>query len=261
MPQPKPLPNQWRTCSALIVALFIMAMHSAATAAEIRVSAAASLTDVLQAIGGDYEKETGDKMVFNFAGSSVLARQIEEGAPADVFFSADEAKMDGLEKHGLIAAGTRKSLLSNALVIVVENAGAAQIKDARDLARPDVKKVALAEPSSVPAGVYAKAYLEKLGLWEAISGKVVPTENVRAALAAVESGNVEAGFVFKTDAAISKKVRVAYEVPASEGPKIGYPVAIVKDSENAEAAQHFVEYLSGAKAKAEFEKFGFVVLP
>jgi molybdate transport system substrate-binding protein len=257
----KPLLNQWTTCRALIAALCFLAMHLAASAAEINVSAAASLTDVLQAIGGDYEKDTGDKVVFNFAGSSVLARQIEEGAPADVFFSADEAKMDALEKLGLVVAGTRKSLLSNALVIVVEKAGTAQIKDARDLAKPEVKKVALAEPSSVPAGVYAKAYLEKLGLWAAIFEKVVPTENVRAALAAVESGNVEAGFVFKTDAAISKKVRIAYEVTAAEGPKISYPVAIVKASEHAEAARHFEEYLSGTKAKAEFEKFGFVVLP
>jgi molybdate transport system substrate-binding protein len=261
MSQPKPPFNRWKTRGALIAALCIVAMHSAAIAAEIRVSAAASLTDVLQAIGGDYEKETGDKVVFNFAASSVLERQIEAGAPADVFLSADEAKMDTLEEHGLIAIGTRKSLLSNALVIVLEKAGTVEVKDARDLAKPDVKKVALAEPSSVPAGVYAKAYLEKIGLWAAISGKVVPTENVRAALAAVESGNVEAGFVFKTDAAISKKVRIAYEVSAAEGPKISYPVAIVKDSEHAESARHFVEYLSGAKAKAEFEKFGFIVLP
>jgi molybdate transport system substrate-binding protein len=143
----------------------------------------------------------------------------------------------------------------------VEKAGTAQIKDARDLAKPEVKRVALAEPSSVPAGVYAKAYLEKLGLWAAISAKVVPTENVRAALAAVESGNVEAGFVFKTDAAISKKVRIVYEVTAAEGPKISYPVAVVKASEHAEAARHFIAYLSGGAAKAEFEKFGFIVLP
>jgi len=251
---------RWKILGALLSALCLVVMLAAAPTEEIKVSAAASLTDVLQAIGGDYEKETGDKIVFNFAGSSVLARQIEEGAPADVFFSADEAKMDALEKHGLIAPGTRKSLLSNALVIVVEKAGSAQIKDARDLAKPDIKKVALAEPSSVPAGVYAKAYLEKLGLWAAISGKIVPTENVRAALAAVESGNVEAGFVFKTDAAISKKVRIAYEVTAVEGPKISYPVAIVKDCGHAGAAQHFVGYLSSARAKAEFEKFGFIVL-
>jgi len=261
MSHSKPPLNRWKTLVALVSALCIVTIQATAPAEEIKVSAAASLTDVLQAIGGDYEKETGDKIIFNFAGSSVLERQIEAGVPADVFFSADEAKMDTLEDHGLITIGTRKSLLSNALVIVVEKAGSVQIKDARDLANPDVKKVALAEPSSVPAGVYAKAYLEKLGLWAAISGKIVPTENVRAALAAVESGNVEAGFVFKTDAAISKKVRIAYEVTAAEGPKISYPVAIVKDSEHAEAARRFVEYLSGAKAKGEFEKFGFIVLP
>jgi molybdate transport system substrate-binding protein len=260
MSQANFLLKRWKTSGMLLAALCLLAVHSA-SAAEIKVSAAASLTDVLQAIAGDYEKETSDKIVFNFAGSSVLERQIEAGVPADVFFSADEAKMDTLEGHGLIAIGTRKSLLSNALVIVVEKAGTAQIKDPRDLAKPDVKKVAFAEPSSVPAGVYARAYLEKMGLWAAISAKVVPTENVRAALAAVESGNVEAGFVFKTDAAISKKVRIAYEVTAAEGPTISYPVAIVKDAGQPKAAWHFVEYLSNAKAKAEFEKFGFIVLP
>jgi molybdate transport system substrate-binding protein len=260
MSRPKLPPNRWNTRGALVGALCLLAIQSVA-AAEIKVLAAASLTDVLQAIAGDYEKESGDKLVFNFAASSVLERQIEAGAPADIFFSADEAKMEAADQHGLIALGTRKSLLSNALVIVVEKDGSTQIKDARDLAKSDVKKVALAEPSSVPAGVYAKAYLEKMGLWAAISGKVVPTENVRAALAAVESGNVEAGFVFKTDAAISKKVRIAYEVTAAEGPKISYPVAVVKDSEHMKEAWHFLEYLSGARAKAEFEKFGFIVLP
>jgi molybdate transport system substrate-binding protein len=261
MSHANPLQNRWKNRRALLVAIFLIAIQVAVQAAEIKVLAAASLTDVLQAIAVDYEKESGDKLAFNFAGSSVLERQIEAGAPGDVFFSADEAKMDELEGHGLISIGTRRSLLSNALVIVVEKAGSTQIKNASDLAKPDVKKVALAEPSSVPAGVYAKAYLEKLGLWAAISSKIVPTENVRAALAAVESGNVEAGFVFKTDAAISKKVRIAYEVTAAEGPKIGYPVAVVKDSEQQQAAWHFVEYLSGARAKAEFEKFGFIVLP
>jgi molybdate transport system substrate-binding protein len=257
----KLLLHRWKSRTALLVALFLIAIGPRAPAAELKVLAAASLTNVLQAIAGDYEKESGDKVVFNFAASSVLERQIEAGAPADIFFSADEAKMDEADGHGLIALGTRKSLLSNALVIVVEKAGAAQIKDARDLAKPEVKKVALAEPSSVPAGVYAKAYLEKMGLWAAISGKVVPTENVRAALAAVESGNVEAGFVFKTDAAISKKVRIAYEVTAAEGPKISYPVAVVKDSEHPKEAWHFLAYLSGARAKTEFENFGFIVRP
>ena len=260
MSHAKPLRNRRKIGGVLLAALGLLAAHSA-SADDLKVSAAASLTDVLQAIAGDYEKQTSDKVVFNFAGSSVLERQIEAGAPADVFFSADEAKMDALEGHGLIAIGTRKSLLSNALVIVVEEAGTAQIKNARDLAKPEVKKVALAEPSSVPAGVYAKAYLEKMGLWAAISSKVVPTENVRAALAAVESGNVDAGFVFKTDAAVLKRVRIACEVTAAEGPRISYPVAVVKDAEHVEAAWRFVEYLSGARAKAEFEKFGFVVLP
>lgn len=248
----------WKFLSCLACAAV---MQSAALAVELKVSAAASLTDVLQEIAKGYEKQTGDKLVFNFAGSSVLARQIQEGAPTDVFFSADEAKMDTLDKQGLLAPGSRKSLLSNALVIVVEKAGGVAIKEAKDLVGPAIRKVALAEPSSVPAGVYAKAYLEKIGLWAAVLPKVVPTENVRAALAAVESGNVEAGFVFKTDAAISKKVRVAFEAPAGDAPKISYPIAVVKGSDHPSEAKRFADYLAGEEAKAEFEKFGFVVLP
>ncbi len=176
--------------------------------------AAASLTDAMKEIGAAYEKESGDKLQFNFGASNMLARQIEEGAPADVFFSADEAKMDALEKKDLLLPGTRRSLLSNSLVIVVAADSGMSPKSAADLAKPEYKKLALAEPRSVPAGIYAREYLEKLGLWEAVKEKVVPTENVRAALAAVESGNVDAGIVYKTDALISKKVKVRSKSPA-----------------------------------------------
>jgi len=228
-------------------------------AAEVYVSAAASLTDVLTEIAATYEKESGDHLVFNFAASSVLARQIEEGAPADLIVSADEAKLDELEKKGLLLAGTRKSLLSNTLVIVVPADSGAVIKSAKDLAGPEIKKIALGEPGSVPAGIYAKEYLEKLGLWEQLRDKIVPVENVRAALAAVEAGNAEAGIVYKTDAMISKKVKAAYEVPAAEGPAISYPLAVIKDAREPEAATRLAAYLSSGVAEAAFEKYGFIV--
>src|SRR5262245_50972887 len=205
-----------------------------ASGATINVFASASLTDTLKEIAAAYEKQSGDKVVFNFGASSFLARQIEEGAPADVFFSADEARMDALAKKGLIVTGTRKSRLSNSLVIVVPADDSRPIQSPSDLAEARVQRLALADPKTVPAGIYAREFLEKAGLWTAVEKKVVPTDNVRAALAAVESGNVEAGIVYKTDARISRKVKVAYEVPVKEGPAISYPMAAVKDAKEPE---------------------------
>jgi molybdate transport system substrate-binding protein len=221
------------------------------------VYAAASLTDALKEIAAAYEKQSGDKLQFNFSASSMLARQIEEGAPADLCFSADKAKMDALEKRDLLLPGTRRSLLSNLLVMVVPTDASAVPKLAADLAKPEFKKIALAEPQTVPAGIYAREYLQKLGLWDAVKEKVVPTENVRAALAAVESGNVEVGIVYKTDSLISKKVKVAVEVPAAEGPKISYPIAVLKSSKQPDRAKKFAEYLAGPTPRSVFEKFGF----
>jgi molybdate transport system substrate-binding protein len=229
-------------------------------AAEVSVFAAASLTDALNQLAGPYPKQSGDKLVFNFGASSLLARQIQEGAPADVFFSADEAKMDALEKSDLLLKGTRKSRLSNTLVIVVAKDSGLKIASTEDLANPVVKHIALADPKAVPAGVYSKEFLQKRKLWAAVESKVIPTENVRAALAAVESGNVEAGMVYKTDAAISTKVRIACEIPASEGPAISYPIAVLRSARNVASARKFMEYLSSADATQVFQRYGFIVL-
>ncbi len=229
-------------------------------AAELTVHAAASLTNALKELAPVYEKQSGDKLLFNFGASSLLARQIKEGAPADVFFSADEAQMDGLEKAGLLLAGTRENLLGNTLVIAVPADCTIIFNSAADLIRPEIRRVAVAEPNSVPVGVYTKVYLSRLGLWEKISPKVVPTENVRASLAAVESGNVEAGTVYKTDALISKKVRVAWEVPATEGPRIVYPLAALQGSKEPGAAGRFLAFLAGPEARGVFTGSGFAVL-
>ena len=229
-------------------------------AAELNVFAAASLTDALKEIGANYEKRSADTVAFNFGASSLLARQIEQGAPADVFFSADEAKMDHLDKKDLVLEGTRKSRLSNSLVIVTAADSEIKINSSADLAGAKIKRIALADPKAVPAGVYSKAYLEKEKLWGALEPKIVPTDNVRAALAAVESGNIEAGMVFKTDAAISKKVKVACEISSKDGPKISYPMAVMKNSRAIESAKKFVEYLNSNDAAKIFEKYGFIVL-
>ena len=167
--------------------------------------------------------------------------------------------MDALEKKNLLLPETRRSLLSNLLVIVVPADASSAPKSAADLAKPEFKKIALAEPATVPVGIYAREYLQKLGLWDAVKEKIVPTENVRGTLAAVESGNVDTGIVYKTDALISQKIKIAVEISAAEGPKISYPVAVLKASKQPERATKFAEYLAGPKARSIFAKFGFIV--
>ncbi len=240
-----------------LLALLLSAASARAT--EILVFGAASLTDALQELAATYEKTTGDKLVFSFGASSTLVRQIQAGAPADLFLSADEEKMDTLEKDGLLLAGTRKSVLSNTLVVVVPSGSTLQITKPEDLAGPGVHQLALAEMQSVPAGIYAKKYLQTKNIWDKVSGRVIPTENVRAALAAVEAGNADAGIVYKTDAGISKKVKVAYEVPRTESPKISYPFAVIAKTQHAEAARRLLTWLESPAALAVFQKYGFLV--
>jgi molybdate transport system substrate-binding protein len=223
------------------------------------VFAAASLTDALKEIAASWEIAGGESVVFNFAASSLLARQIREGAPADLFLSADEAQMDGLERAGLVVPGTRRSVLSNTLVAVVPKDSALRIASARDLAGKGVERLALAEPTSVPAGVYSKRFFERVRIWNELAPKVVPTENARATLAAVESGNVDAGIVYRTDAAISKHVRIAFEIPAAMGPAISYPFALVKGAPRETEARRFLAYLGSPAARAVFVRYGFLV--
>jgi molybdate transport system substrate-binding protein len=227
-------------------------------AASVTVFAAASLTDSMKEIAGRYEKQSGDKIVLNFAGSGLLARQIQEGAPADIFFSADESRITALEQQGLLEC--RVNLLGNTLVAVVLKDSENKISSANDLTSPDVKRVAIGEPKLVPAGTYAKTYLEGKKLWPAIAPKVIPCESVRAVLAAVESGNVEAGIVYQTDAAVSKKVKIAFSVPVAEGPKIIYSVALVKESKQPAAARKFFDWLKNESSAEAFRKAGFIVL-
>lgn len=243
-----------------LLAVLLPTLATAAHAADIQVFAAASLTDAMREIAATYEKEHGDKLVLNLGASSALARQIQEGAPADLFLSADEAKMSSLERNGLLLAGTRRSVLSNTLVIVVPNDSSLKIAGAKDLAASSLRALALAEPQIVPAGIYAKEYLQKIGIWSKVIDRVVPTENVRAALAAVESGNVDAAIVYKTDAGISKKVRIAHEVPRAEGPVISYPFAVLAESRQPDAARKFLAYLVSPAALDVFRKYGFLIL-
>jgi molybdate transport system substrate-binding protein len=240
---------------------FVIAGVARSGAADIQVAAAASLTDALKEVGAAYQAATGDRPVFNLGASSTLARQIEEGAPVDVFLSADEAKMEGLAKKNLIATNTRRVLLSNSLVVVVLTDSPLKIDAPAALSSDAVRRLALGETNTVPAGIYAREFLTRVGLWEKVQARVLPCDNVRAALAAVESGNAEAGIVYKTDAGISKKVRVAYEVPAAQSPVISYPGAVIAGSKQAGAARKFLDYLAKDEAKRMFEKFGFRPAP
>ncbi len=245
---------------ALALAALVL-LPLGARAADITVFAAASLSDALTEIAKTYEPASGDKLRFNFGASSTLALQIREAAPADVFLSADEAKMDDLARAGLIVPETRRPLLSNVLVVVVNAEGGAAVSAPADLAKPAVARIALAEPETVPAGIYAKAYLARVGLWEKIEYKIVPTENVRACLAAVASGDADAGFVYRTDALVSRRVKIAYEVAPGEGPEISYPVAVMKAARNPEAARRFAAYLASDEARRVFIRYGFSPAP
>lgn len=209
-------------------------------ALAIQVHAAASLTDVMREIGAAFQRATGIAVTFNFAGSSTIARQIENGAPGDVFVSADEAQMNALDSRRLILANTRRDVVSNKLVLV-------GVPSLNDLLR--VERIALADPRAVPAGVYAREYLTRVGLWSRLEKKVIPTENVRAALAAVKAGNADAAIVYRTDS-----TGVVLEGP----PAIAYPAAVLRESRSPNEARRFVEFLRGKEARAIFVKYGFI---
>ena len=254
--------SQWisKFLSPACLIVLLAGAQSPAQADQILVSAAASLADVLQEISAAYQGRSKHTVKFNLGPSSGLARQIDQGAPADIFFSADLPQMDNLDKKGRLEAGTRKNLLSNQLVIIVPADSKLTLSSSKDLLKVEVKRIAMAEPSSVPVGVYSKKYLAGQGFWKKVEAKVVPVQDVRATLASVESGNVEAGFVYKTDAAATQKVKIVYEVPIDKGPKITYPVAIVKESKHKSAARDFLSYLQSIPARNAFKKFGFIVL-
>jgi molybdate transport system substrate-binding protein len=224
---------------------------------ELLVFAAASLTDALGEIGRSFEASTGVRVLFSFAGSNALARQIQAGAPADVFVSANLDRMDELESAGLVRPEDRVNLLSNRLAIVVAASSRLVVETPGDLTQ--VRRLALGDPEAVPAGIYARRWLERVGIWTRVRERVIPTLDVRAALTAVESGGAEAGIVYRTDAAISHGVRVAFEVPPGEAPWIVYPAAVLASSTVPEAHE-FLGHLRSAEARAIFTRLGFVPL-
>ena len=230
---------------------------------SITVSAAISLKDALDELGPIFQVQqhrknggNGTAVTYNYGGSGTLARQIEQGAPVDVFFSAAEKQMDELAMQGLIVADTRRDLVGNALVLIAP-AQASALHSFQDLSSPAVKTLALGETSTVPAGMYARQTLEHLGLFASLEKKVVYAKDVRAVLTYVETGNADAGMVYQTDANTSKKVRVIAIAPADSHDPILYPAAVLRDAKNSSAARAFLEFLQGADARAVFQKYGF----
>ena len=243
----------------LVAALLLAAIAPAAHAQGALVFAASSLKEALDEAAGAFAAGRAGRVEISYGASGTLARQIERGAPADIFISADPQWADYLEQRGLVAAGTRRSLLANELVLVAPAASALRLKLAPglDLARALGKgRLAIADPASVPAGRYGKSALQWLGAWNAIADRIAPSENVRAALALVARGEAPLGIVYRTDALAETGVRIVDTFPASSHPAIVYPVMVLKRSASP-VATAFAGYLSTPDARAIFARHGF----
>jgi len=240
----------------LIVALILL-VGAGNAGADLVVSAASSLTDAFQAVGKAYEAKHPDThVVLNFAASDVLLRQIASGAPADVFASADQSAMDKAVAAKAIDPATRQDFATNRLVLIVPKGGKVRVASPADLKAEAVRRVAYGDPASVPVGRYTKAALEQQGLWDAISAKGVLAQNVRQSLDYVARGEVDAGFVFATDAAIMKdKVDVAATVPTPK--PITYPIAVVAGSKQAKDAASFEAFVQSPEGRGILSGFGF----
>lgn len=227
----------------------------------INVSAASSLTDAITEIGGLYTKTQANFTISsNFASSGTLQTQIENGAPADIFISAAAAQMDNLQKKGLLLDGTRQDLLNNQVVLIVPLDSTLGITSFKDLAAAKVKRIAIGDPKSVPAGIYAQQAFQELGINDSLLTKEVLGSNARQVLTYVESGDVDAGVVYSTDASISKKVKVVASAPGDINALVVYPVAVVKASKIPDSARDYLKFLFQNQAKAVFEKYGFTVV-
>ncbi|UXH78642.1 molybdate ABC transporter substrate-binding protein [Roseateles amylovorans] len=242
-----------RACVLAVAAL----SFGAAQAADLTVSAAASLTNAFRDLAPAFEAaHPGTRVQFNFAASDALLAQIAKGAPVDVFASADQETMDRARQQKLLVDGTRLNFVSNALVVITPAEGGLSLKSLTELQQAAVKRVAIGKPDGVPAGRYAKGALEAARLWTAIEPKAVYAQNVRQALDYVSRGEVEAGFVYATDALVFKdKARILFQVP-TETP-ISYPIAAVAGGPNAAGAKQFIDFVRSPAGQAVLAKYGF----
>lgn len=242
----------------LLFSAIVLFACGLASAGEVTVSAAASLTNAFKEIAQSYEAQNKDsKILLNFGASGALLQQIAKGAPVDVLASADQETMDEAEKQGLVKAGERRDFVSNTLVLVTPTDGKATLKRLEDLNQASVQKIAIGNPASVPVGRYAKHALDKAKLSAVVEPKTISTQNVRQSLDYVARGEVDAGFVYATDAQLMKdKVKVAFEVPLDVG--IRYPIARVAAGANKAEARRFIGYVLSPAGQAILGKYGFL---
>ncbi len=226
-------------------------------AEDMLVSAAASLTNAFKDIGAEFEKShPGTKVNFNFAASDILMKQIVEGAPADVFASADLKAMDTAAQQNAIDRSTRKNFAANRLALALPRDTQLTLTSLEDLKRDAVKRIAISQPATVPVGRYAKAALDEAKLWSAVEDKLVFTQNVRQSLDYVSRGEVDAGFVYTTDAALMKdKVKVAFEIPTPQ--PVVYPIAVTKRSKQGKLAREFVDLVNSEAGQTILQSYGF----
>lgn len=253
-----------RSTFLAFAALLVLLAAPIARAADLTVFAASSLTDALKAANDKWVAAGNKPVAFSFAASSALARQIEQGAPADLFLSADEPWMDYVQKLNLIVESSRKSPLGNSLVLIAPasaNTPALTIDRNTDFAKLLGKdgRIATGDPAAVPVGKYAQASLTALGQWDKLQPRIAAAENVRAALLLVERGEAPLGIVYATDAAASKAVKVIGTFPADTHPPITYPFALLKRSEANDDAKKLLQFLQGPEAAAAFRAAGFAV--
>ncbi len=248
-------------CARAACVAAAIAVPSAAPAERLTVFAAASLADAMAEIEERFETASGHDLVVSLAGSSALARQIQQGAPADFFISANPGWMDTLEADGLVEDGTRFDLLNNSIVLIAAGTDAAPVEIGPDMDLAGLLgdgRLAMALVDAVPAGIYGKAALEGLGLWDDVAGQVAQADNVRAALAFVAAGEAPYGIVYATDAGAEAQVTVIGTFPPESHPPIVYPVADLSNRD-VPAEAEFLEFLRGPEARAAFERQGFVM--
>lgn len=229
-----------------------------APASTILVAAAISLQKALQEITPIYTSANPTQTVnYNFASSGILERQIEQGAPVDVFIAAADKQMNALQQKGLLAAGTPKILLTNQLVLIVPKQSSVSVTNFRELIKPAVKRISIGEPRSVPAGLYATEVLKNFGIWEQVKSKFVLGNNVKAVLTTVETGDVDAGIVYLTDAKSSERIAIVATADRKLHSPIRYPVAVIKSSKSLDGAKQYLEFLQSKAATTVFKKYGF----
>jgi molybdate transport system substrate-binding protein len=254
----------WSRLTAIVLALIFIVISSesgfaAEKGGEILVSAAFSLKEALEEISALYERQTGIVVRRNFGASGLLQKQIETGAPADVFASAGEKQMDALQSQGLIVTETRRDFAGNTLVMIVPSQSKITIKSFLDLARREVERVAIGNPKTVPAGQYAEEALKNLKLLESVRPRFILAENVRQVLDYVTRGEADAGMVYASDlAGMESKVAIAARAPERSHSPIQYPIAVVKQSEKKQNAQRFIDMVLSGAGQAVLKKYGFL---